>query len=61
MKSRKTKINNSSTTCALVRVNRVSIDYLEMDYKRRLSLSEVQGLLNKRFEILYNGKAMIGD
>ena len=43
------KINNSRTTRALFRVNRVSIDYLEMDYKRWLCLSctpEVQGLLD---------------
>ena len=43
------KINNSRTTRALFGVNRVSIDSLEMDYKRRLSLSsspEAQGLLN---------------
>ena len=43
------KINNSRTTRALFRVNRVSIDYLEMDYKRRLCLScspEAQGLLD---------------
>ena len=43
------KINNSWTTCALFRVNGVSIDYIEMDYKRRLCLScspEAQGLLN---------------
>ena len=33
------KINNSRTTRALFRVNGVSIDYLEMDYKRRLCLS----------------------
>ena len=42
------KINNSRTTRALFRVNGVSIDSLEMDYKRRLSLSsspEAQGLL----------------
>ena len=47
--SRKTKFNNSRTTRALFRVNGISIDYLEMEYKRRLSLSsspEVQGLLN---------------
>ena len=43
------KINKSRTTHALFRVNGVSIDYLEMDYKRRLCLScspEAQGLLN---------------
>ena len=42
------KINNSRTTRALFRVNGVSIDSIEMDYKRRLSLklSEAQGLLN---------------
>ena len=43
------KINNSRTTRALFRVNGVTIDYLEMDYKRRLCLScspEVQGLLD---------------
>ena len=43
------KINNSRTMRALFRVNGVSIDYLEIDYKRRLSLSsspEAQGLLN---------------
>ena len=41
------KVNNSRTTHALFRG--VSIDSLEMDYKRRLSLSsspEAQGLLN---------------
>ena len=35
--------------CTLVRVNVVSIDYLEMNYKKRLCLScspEAQGLLN---------------
>ena len=45
-------------------MNGVSIDSLEMDYKRRLSLSsspEVQELATKHFESLYNGKAMIGD
>ena len=45
----KRKINNSQTKRALFRVSGVSIDYLEMDYKRRLCLScspEVQGLLN---------------
>ena len=54
------KINNSWTTRAIFRVNGVSIHSLEMDYKRRLSLSsspEVQGLLNA----LKHGKAMIGD
>ena len=43
------KINNSRNTRALFRVNRVSIDYLEMDYKIWLCLSctpEVQGLLD---------------
>ena len=43
------EINNSRTMRALFRVNGVSIDYLEIDYKRRLSLSsspEAQGLLN---------------
>ena len=43
------KINNSRTTRALFRVNGVTIDYLEMDYKRWLCLSctpEVQGLLD---------------
>ena len=42
------KINNSRTTRALFRVNGISIDSIEMDYKRRLSLklSEAQGLLN---------------
>ena len=47
--SRKTKINKSRTTHALFRTNEVSIDSLEMDYKRRLSLSsspEGQGLLH---------------
>ena len=43
-------INNSWTTCVLFRVNGVSIDSIEMDYKRRLSLisslPEAQGLLN---------------
>ena len=52
MKFRKNRnINNSWTTRALFRVNGVSIDYLEMDYKRWLCLSlsctlEVQGLLD---------------
>ena len=43
------KINKSRTTRALFRVNGVSIDYLKMDYKRRLCLScspEAKGLLN---------------
>ena len=43
------KINKSRTMRALFRVNGVSIDYLEMDYKRRLCLScspEAKGLLN---------------
>ena len=40
------KINNSRTMRALFRVNEVSIDSLKMDYKMRLSSSEVQGLLN---------------
>ena len=47
--SRKTKINNLRTTHALFRVNGVCVDYLEMDDKRRLSLSslpEMPGLLN---------------
>ena len=42
-------INNSRTTHALFRVNGVSINSLEMENKRRLSLSslpEAQGLLN---------------
>ena len=45
----KQKINISRTTRALFRVNRVSTDSLETDYKRRQSLScspEAQGLLN---------------
>ena len=57
------KSNNSRTTRALFRVNGVSIDYLEMDYKRWLCLSctpEVQGLLDA-FKLLKFGKAMIGD
>ena len=57
------KINNSRTTRALFRVNGVTIDYLEMDYKRWLCLSctpEVQGV-TRRFQTSYNGKAMIGD
>ena len=33
------KFNNSWTMRALFRVNGVSIDYLEKDYKRRLCLS----------------------
>ena len=48
---------------AFFRINRVSIDSLEMDYKRRLSLSsspEAQGD-TKCFEMSYIGKAMIGD
>ena len=43
------KSNKSRTTRALFRVNGVSIDYLKMDYKRRLFLSclpEAKGLLN---------------
>ena len=47
MKFREKKINNSHTTRALFRV---SIDSLEMDYKRWLILSsspEAQGLLNE--------------
>ena len=42
------KINNMRITHALFRVNGVSIDFLEMDYKRRLSLSSSPeaGLLN---------------
>ena len=47
---------------ALFRVNGISIDSLEMDHKRRLSLSsspEAQELLNALTS--YNGKAMIGD
>ena len=43
------KIKNSRTTRALFKVNEVSIDYLEIDYKRRLCLScspEAKGLLN---------------
>ena len=43
------KINNSWTTHALFRVNGVSIDSLELDYIRRLSLNslpEAQGPLN---------------
>ena len=46
-----------------VELTEYSIDSLEMDYKRRLSLScspEAQRA-TKRFEMLYNGNAMIGD
>ena len=59
----KQKIDNSQITHALFRVNGVSIDYLEMDYKRRLCLScspEAQGLLNALNPCTIS-KAMIGD
>ena len=54
------KINKSRTMRALFRVNGVSIDYLKMDYKRRLCLIK---LMKRResFQTSYNGKAMIGD
>ena len=58
------KINNSRNKRALFRVNGVSIDSFEMDYKKRLSLSsspEAQGLLNA-FKLLTMVKlCMIGD
>ena len=49
--------------CALFRVNGVSIDYLEMDYKRRLCLScsPEAHVATKGFQTSYNGKAMTGD
>ena len=60
--SRKTKINNSWTTCALFSVNGVSIDPIKMDYKR-LSFKQLarSAGATKRFETSYNGEAMKGD
>ena len=51
------KINNLQTMRASFRVNRVSIDSFEMDYKRRLSLSSSpEAGITKRFETSYKGK-----
>ena len=63
MKFRQKKKKYSQTTHALFRDNGVSIDSLEMDYKRRLSLSsspEAQGLLSA-FKLLTMVKTTKGN